>query len=68
MNNLKQAIEYIKNAGGNATLASLFNDAEPIGPWLWAELCERDLAKVEDDKIVLTAKGVNLSAEYAKGK
>lgn len=56
---IKQACEYIRNTGGNATVAAFDDDHEPIGPMLRGDLMPR-YAEVIDGKLVLTAEGAAL--------
>lgn len=59
----RQALEYVHNAGGNATHESLIVDFEPIGQKLWIELRYPDTLVCHDPSegraryIVLTKKG-----------
>jgi hypothetical protein len=58
-----KALEYIKNAGGNATGESFMEDHEPIGPQLWQELrnpqrlIQHDPAPGRDKYLILTDAG-----------
>lgn len=54
----KQALEYVRNAGGNATVASLDDDFEPIGMMLRENLIPMYIEEV-DGKLVLTDAGRN---------
>ena len=62
MDHLKQAVQYIHNTGGNATLANFFEDHEPIGEMLWKDLVREGLAEIHHDKLRLTSKGDELAS------
>jgi hypothetical protein len=59
----RKALEYVRNAGGNATTESFFEDHAPVGPNLWQELrfpnalIEHDKAPGRDRYLVLTDAG-----------
>lgn len=36
--NIKQALRYVRNTNGGATLADFIEDHEPIGDQLWRDL------------------------------
>jgi hypothetical protein len=51
-----QAIQYVSNAGGNATIATFDDDHEPVGEKLRRELMPRYFVE-ESGKLVLTDEG-----------
>lgn len=53
----KQYLQYIVNTGGNATIASLDDDFEPIGPMIRRDAMPRYFVEREDGKLALTAAG-----------
>ncbi len=57
MNPLAQAIRYIRNTNGNATLEDFKDDHDSIGDILWRDLERLGLATIENGKVVLTEKG-----------
>ena len=58
----KQALQYVINTGGNATVASLDDDFEPIGAMLRRELMPTFIIE-RDGKLQLTEAG---QAELSK--
>ena len=46
------ALRYIKNTGGNATIANFCEDHDPFGDTLWSELCDKSLVVVEVDETI----------------
>lgn len=60
----KAALEYVRNAGGNATSDSFMEDHEPIGHALWKELrfpvalIRHDPTPGRDRYLVLTDAGL----------
>ena len=54
-----QALEYIRNTGGNASFLVFMEDHEPIGEMLWDDLFLLGLVDVIDGKVALTEKGIS---------
>lgn len=54
----KQALAYVKNTGGGATLAHFVEDHDPVGTQLWLELKEAGCVEVIDGRIWLTDAGL----------
>jgi len=53
-----QALEYVKNTAGNATVKHFEEDFEPIGGLMWSDLVESNLAfEGEDGYVRLTDAG-----------
>ncbi len=57
-------LQYIKNTGGNATIANFDGDWGPIGPMLRSELMPTYIIEGPDGKLVLTETG---NGELANG-
>lgn len=53
----KEALAYIRNTDGNATVAHFIDDWEPVGRMEWKALLDSGLAVERDGKIFLTEKG-----------
>lgn len=58
---LKQYLEYIRNTGGNATVAIFDDDWEPIGPMV-RRIMIPTYAVVRDGKLELTEAGRRIVA------
>jgi hypothetical protein len=56
---LKRALEYVRNTGGNATVANFDDDHEPIGPLLRKEIMPVFVMEDGDGKLMLTDVGAN---------
>ena len=54
---LRKYIEYIRNTGGEPTLAWFDEDWEPVGPTVRADLLNEGVAEESDGKIRLTEAG-----------
>lgn len=54
---LLQYLQYVVNAGGNATIATFDDDFEPIGPMVRQELMPTYITEQPDGKLALTDKG-----------
>lgn len=60
---IKNALTYVHNTGGGATVANFAEDHAPIGWALWTELSKRGLASANNasqDKIFVTDAGKKL--------
>lgn len=55
----KQALKYVLNTNGNATVSSLDDDFEPIGPMLRNELMPYYLKENTDGKLTITEAGLD---------
>jgi len=53
----KQALQYIKNTNGGATVAIFIEDWEPVGGMEWDLLIMQELAEERDGRIYLTKRG-----------
>lgn len=53
----KQYLQYVINAGGNATIATLDDDFEPIGPMIRRDLMPTFITESPAGKLVLTDAG-----------
>lgn len=53
----KQYLQYVVNAGGNATVATLDDDFEPIGPMIRRDLMPTFMVEQDDGKLALTDAG-----------
>lgn len=53
----KQALQYVRNTNGNATVGHFVGDWEPVGQRLWDDLLKAGDVEVRDGKIYLTDKG-----------
>lgn len=42
-----QALDYVRNTNGGATVADFVEDFEPVGQWLWDRLESRGLVVVD---------------------
>lgn len=59
----KQALQYVRNTAGGATLDAFMDDHEPIGPLLWRELTDAGLAQVSPGgRVIVTEAGQRLLA------
>jgi hypothetical protein len=62
----KEALEYIRNTGGEPEVAWFDEDHAPIGPELRRDLTKAGLVKIEPDplgdRITLTAEGAKALA------
>lgn len=56
---LKRALEYVRNTGGNATVAHFDDDHEPIGPLLRKEIMPAFVMVDGNGKLMLTEAGEN---------
>ncbi len=56
----KQAVEYVRNTGGNTTVAIFDDDHEPIGPMLRKEIMPMYVVEQSDGKLALTDAGREL--------
>ncbi len=57
----KQALQYVKNTGGCATVEHFIEDHEPVGKRLWEDLDFADVVAINDDgKIIVLPKGEDL--------
>lgn len=54
---LLQYLQYVRNTGGNATIATFDDDFEPIGPMVRKELMPAYIVEQPDGKLALTDKG-----------
>lgn len=54
---LIQYLQYVKNTGGNATVAGFDDDWEPIGPMLRKDLMPTYIVEDLNGKLHLTAAG-----------
>lgn len=61
-----QALQYIRNTAGNATVANFVEDWEPVGGIEWDLLTRQYLAQEKDGKIYLTDRGEQRLAELEK--
>ena len=59
----KQYLQYVINTGGNATVATLDDDYEPIGPMIRRDLMPAYIVENAAGKLELTEAG---KAELAK--
>jgi hypothetical protein len=59
----KECLEYVRNTNGGATVDTFVEDWEPMGWRLWDELHALRYVRVDDEKIYLTAKGMNVLHE-----
>ncbi len=59
----KQYLQYVINTGGNATVATLDDDYEPIGPMIRRDLMPTYIIENEAGKLELTEAG---KAELAR--
>lgn len=62
----RNALQYIRNTNGGATLAIFMEDHDPVGARLWADLLREGLAEVCEDRVMLTAKGAAILDEPGK--
>ena len=53
----KQALQYVKNTNGGATVDNFIEDWLPVGRMEWDLLMQEGLVNVVDDRIFLTDKG-----------
>ena len=54
----KRALQYVKNTNGGATVEHFFEDHEPIGDKLWAELLSQGFVTIDGNgRIALTDDG-----------
>ena len=61
---LHRALNYVQNAGGNATVDNFIEDHEPIGSTLFKKLYyERYIFFTSDDFVHLTKKGCDYLEE-----
>jgi len=51
------ALEWVRNTGGNGSVAALIEDFEPIGFRLWSEMKRDALAEERGGKLFLTPGG-----------
>ena len=57
----KQALEYVRNTAGGATLGDFMEDHAPIGPALWRALTSAGVAEVSPGgRIVIMEAGRRL--------
>lgn len=58
MATIKKALNYVHNAGGNATPNSLMTDYAPVGHLLYNELLKEDfIERDKEEHLTLTEKG-----------
>lgn len=50
---IDRAIQYIKNTGGNATLADFVEDHEPVGQKLWEDLVQKGMVEIVNGKVAV---------------
>jgi hypothetical protein len=55
---LIQYLQYVQNTGGNATVATLDDDYEPIGPMVRKELMPKFMFETSEGKLALTEAGL----------
>lgn len=53
----KQYLQYVINTGGNATVATLDDDFDPIGPMIRRDLMPTYIVEQDDGKLALTDAG-----------
>ena len=53
----KQYLQYVINTGGNATVETLDDDYEPIGPMIRRDLMPKFIVEGADGKLDLTKAG-----------
>lgn len=58
MTQLDQALKWVRNARGGATVENLLEDFSPIGEMLWDDMLKYELAEADADQLItLTAAG-----------
>lgn len=54
---MRRAIEYVRNTGGNATIAVFDDDHEPVGPMLRKDIMPKYVIEGKDGYLELTGLG-----------
>lgn len=58
-NNIRTALEYVRNTNGGATRAHFFEDHEPVGQMLWRDMDNAGYVRTDENgRIHLTGSGI----------